>query len=118
MAILTPLSASLRAIPLAIPREAPVIRACFPFNDMSNLLKVRGPTGRAGSILLSAGPPVFRREFLKPFKISTAGIASRLRTLLHQLIQIGGKDGPNCMKSVMATQPLSLQAGERLAHHF
>ncbi len=46
------------------------------------------------------------------------GIACRLRTLLHQFIQIGRKDGPNCMKSIVATQPLSLQAGERLGNDF
>ena len=70
------------------------------------------------SIRLSAGPPGFRREPLKPCKISTVGITRRLRTLLHQLIQIGGKDGPNGMKSVVATEPLSLQAGERFDHDF
>src|SRR5437867_999167 len=64
----------------------------------------------------SAGPPVFRRELLKPFKISTVDIARRLRSLLHQLVQISSEHGANGVKRVMAAQPLSLQAGERLDH--
>src|SRR5207237_9265911 len=41
MATLTPLAASFRAIPLPIPRELPVISACFPFRDISTSLSVR-----------------------------------------------------------------------------
>src|SRR5882757_632310 len=41
MATLAPLAASFRAIPLPIPRELPVISACFPFRDISTSLSVR-----------------------------------------------------------------------------
>ena len=41
MATLTPLAASFRAIPRPMPRELPVISACFPFRDMSTSLSVR-----------------------------------------------------------------------------
>src|SRR5260370_40747345 len=38
MPILTPLSANFRPMPLPMPREPPVIRACFPFSDIALLL--------------------------------------------------------------------------------
>src|SRR5439155_12257681 len=38
---LAPLAASFRAIPLPIPRELPVIRACFPFRDISTSLSMQ-----------------------------------------------------------------------------
>src|SRR5260370_41163268 len=38
MPILTPLSANFRPMPLPMPREPPVISACFPFSDIALLL--------------------------------------------------------------------------------
>src|SRR2546430_11045940 len=38
MATLGPLAGNFRAIPLPIPRELPVISACFPFRDISTSL--------------------------------------------------------------------------------
>src|SRR5438874_9256523 len=41
MATLAPLAASFRAIPLPMPRELPVISACFPFRDILTSSSVR-----------------------------------------------------------------------------
>jgi hypothetical protein len=59
-------------------------------------------TRAVGCKRVLAGSPVSRRELLKPFKISTVGITRRLGTFLHQFIQIGGQDGPNCVKRIVA----------------
>src|SRR6266481_8868882 len=40
--ILTPHSANFRPMPLPMPREPPVIKACFPFSDIALLLLLRG----------------------------------------------------------------------------
>src|SRR5258708_39537882 len=45
MPILTPLSANFRPMLLAVPREPPVISACFPFSDIALLLLLLGMKG-------------------------------------------------------------------------
>src|SRR6266481_1353456 len=45
MPILTPFSANFRPMPLPMPREPPVIRACFPFSDIALLLLLLGMKG-------------------------------------------------------------------------
>jgi len=70
--------------------------------------------GRDGSIRLLAGPPVLSSELLEAREIPSAHLTFGSRPLVHQLVQILGKNGPDGMKSVVATQPFALQTFESI----
>src|SRR5258706_6375333 len=69
--------------------------------DSSRPLRVSPAVLSIPLLRFGTRPPLFRRQLLKPFKISTVGIPRRLRAVLHQLVQISGKDGTNGMERVM-----------------
>src|SRR5215813_5769172 len=65
---------------------------------------------------MSAGPPVLSREALKLFEILPEWFVRCLLIFLHQLVQVFGKDRPDCMESIVPAETFRSKTGQRIDH--
>src|SRR6266403_4489293 len=114
MATLAPLAASFRAIPLPMPRELPVIRACFPFRDISTSLsmqfnekKITNPASFAKDLLGYLGSA---RASRATFGVGGNGVVSKLRKFSRAGL-VAGKSTFDFMKQFPMFAALALDSG-------